>query len=124
MAPVLTLAGDNPLDVPSNTTYSDPGATATDNIYGDISSSIVVNNPVNTTVVGSYTVTYNVSDFAGNAAAPITRTVNVIPSAGSGGSGGGGSIGYFVVLMLALAIIMSRRSLRALAVSAKKGATA
>ena len=56
------------------------------------------------------------------AAEPLTRTVNVIPSAGSGGSGGGGAMGYFIVLMLVLAIIMSGRGLRAFVVSANKGA--
>ena len=32
---------------------------------------------VNTDVVGSYTVTYNVSDASGNAAVPVIRTVTV-----------------------------------------------
>ena len=32
---------------------------------------------VDTSVIGSYTVTYNVSDDAGNAATEVTRTVNV-----------------------------------------------
>ena len=64
--------------------YSDPGATASDNIDGNITSSIVTVNPVNTAVVGTYTVTYNVSDAAGNAATQVTRTVYVNPvSSGS-----------------------------------------
>jgi hypothetical protein len=35
-------------------------------------------NPVNTAVLGAYTVTYNVSDASANAAVQVTRTVNVI----------------------------------------------
>jgi hypothetical protein len=58
--------------------YTDAGATANDNVDGDISANIVVNNPVDTTTLGTYTVTYNVSDAAGNAAAEVTRTVHVV----------------------------------------------
>src|SRR5690606_27632730 len=48
---------------------------------GDITGSIVIDaSAVNTSVVGSYTVTYNVSDANGNAATQVTRTVNVVDS--------------------------------------------
>ena len=40
---------------------------------------------VDTTALGSYTVTYNVSDAAGNAAVEVVRTVNVVEGF-SGGS--------------------------------------
>jgi outer membrane protein OmpA-like peptidoglycan-associated protein len=75
--PVITLLGSNPVDVPLSSSYSDAGATASDDVDGDISSSIVTVNPVDTMQVGSYTVTYNVSDAAGNSATQVTRTVNV-----------------------------------------------
>jgi hypothetical protein len=55
----------------------DAGATAADNYDGDITGSIVVVNPVDVNVVGSYTVTYNVTDGAGNPATEVSRTVNV-----------------------------------------------
>ena len=58
-------------------TYTDAGATAIDNIDGDLTSSIVTVNPVDTSTAGTYTVTYNVSDAAGNAAEEVTRTVFV-----------------------------------------------
>ena len=38
------------------------GATASDNYDGDISADIVTVNNVDTSVIGSYTVTYNVTD--------------------------------------------------------------
>ena len=65
---------------------------------------MVVTSNVNTAVVGSYTVTYNVTDLAGNEATPITRTVSVAPAAGTGGGGGGGgSVGLSMLLLLVLA---------------------
>ena len=76
--PVITLSGVNPQSIELGTAYSELGATATDNIDGDISASIVIDaTTVNVNTIGSYTVTYNVSDAAGNAATQITRTVNV-----------------------------------------------
>ncbi len=67
-APVITVVGNNPdtVDVGSGV-YADAGATAIDNIDGDITANIVVTGTVNTTAVGSYTLTYKVSDAWGNA---------------------------------------------------------
>ena len=48
---------------------------------GDISGSIVINaSAVNTAIVGSYPVTYNVTDSNGNPAVQVTRTVEVVDS--------------------------------------------
>ena len=80
IAPVITVTGTT-VNLVVGATYNDAGATATDNIDGNITSSIVTVNPVNTAVVGTYTVTYNVSDASGNAATQKTRTVNVVPIA-------------------------------------------
>ena len=44
---------------------------------GDISANIVTVNNVDTSIIGSYIVTYNVSDISGNDAIQVTRTVNV-----------------------------------------------
>ena len=52
--------------------------TATDNYDGDLTAAIVTVNPVDTSVLETYTVTYNVSDSSGNAAGEVTRTVEVI----------------------------------------------
>ena len=76
-APVITLVGDAEITVEVGSTYTDLGATASDNYDGDISADIVTVNNVNTSVIGSYTVTYNVSDDAGNAATEVSRVVNV-----------------------------------------------
>lgn len=79
-APVITRIGAANISLQLGDSYSDQGATATDNIDGDLTSSIVVGgDTINTNSVGSYTITYNVSDTAGNAAVEVTRTVTVNP---------------------------------------------
>ncbi len=102
--PVLTLLGEAAVSVPAGTAYVDPGATAEDNIDGEITSSIIASGAVNPSVVGNYTLTYTVSDFAGNAADPISRTVTVAPAAGRGG--GGGALSLIGVLFLAFIRVM------------------
>ncbi len=76
--PVITLVGSTPLTVEVDSSYVDDGATALDNIDGDLTSSIVTVNPVDTSTLGNYTVTYDVSDAAGNDAVQVTRTVSVV----------------------------------------------
>ena len=76
--PVITRNGPGLVTIQKGSTYTDAGATATDNVDGNITSKIVTVNPVNTTAAGNYTVTYDVSDSSGNAAAQVTRTVNVV----------------------------------------------
>ncbi|OGY31518.1 MAG: hypothetical protein A3C02_00750 [Candidatus Andersenbacteria bacterium RIFCSPHIGHO2_02_FULL_45_11] len=77
-APLITLAGSTPVTVEFGTTYTDAGATASDDVDGNITANIVTVNPVNTNAVGAYTVTHNVNDAAGNSATQVTRTVNVV----------------------------------------------
>jgi len=91
--PTLTLLGADPMSITMDTTFADPGATAHDPEDGDITSSIVVSGLVNASVIGAYTLSYNVADAQGHAATPVTRTVNVVP--GGGGctvNCGGGSV--------------------------------
>ena len=80
--PVITLEGANPQSIELGTAYSELGATATDNIDGDITNNIVIDaSNVDVDTVGDYTVTYNVSDAAGNPADEVTRTVTITPDA-------------------------------------------
>ncbi len=76
-APVITLQGTSPVNVILGGNYSDQGATALDNVDGDLTGAIITSGAVNTAVAGSYIITYNVSDTAGNAATAVTRTVTV-----------------------------------------------
>jgi len=75
--PVITLLWAATVNLLVNDSYTDAGATASDNVDGDITWDIVEINPVDTTIAGSYTVSYNVDDAAGNSATEVTRTVNV-----------------------------------------------
>lgn len=76
--PVITLLGDPLVEVETGTAYIDAGATALDDVDGDITAQIVVWSNVNTETAGEYTVEYDVSDAAGNPAATVARGVSVI----------------------------------------------
>jgi hypothetical protein len=76
-APVIILLGENPDTVIKGSgAYADAGYTASDNIDGDISANVVVTGTVNTNSVGTYTLTYKVSDAWGNIDSAV-RTVMV-----------------------------------------------
>ena len=78
--PVITLTGANPQTIEFGEGYTELNATATDLVDDDteLTSKIVINTDnVDTSAVGEYTVTYNVTDTAGNAAEQKTRTVRV-----------------------------------------------
>lgn len=77
--PTLSLIGPNPLTIGDCSTYTELGAEAIDPCFGDISGNVVINNSsVNTSVLGFYTVTYNVMDDSGNTTTQITRTIEVV----------------------------------------------
>jgi hypothetical protein len=75
-APIITLNGASTLTVECHTSFNDPGASAADSC--DSAVPVAVNVNVNVNVPGTYTITYTASDDAGNAAVPVTRTVNVV----------------------------------------------
>jgi uncharacterized protein (TIGR02145 family) len=65
--PVITIIGDNPLEINIGEDYTEFGATATDDIDGDITQNIIIDSSnINTTLAGNYTVTYSVSDLSNN----------------------------------------------------------
>lgn len=74
--PVITLNGGS-VALTIGDTYTEQGATALDDTDGDVSGDIVITGTVNTNVAGTYSVRYNVSDSAGNAATEVIRTVIV-----------------------------------------------
>ncbi len=86
--PVISLLGNASETVLTGATYTDTGATASDNVDGDITVNIIPTGlPIDTNTPGAKTITYNVSDAAGNAAIQVTRTVTVVSSGGGGGAG-------------------------------------
>jgi hypothetical protein len=77
-APVLTLVGGKQT-IEVGDAYVELGATATDNSDGDITSNIVIDTSnINLSSLGTYVVSYNVSDSEGNSASAITREVEVV----------------------------------------------
>lgn len=78
VAPVITLTGSATINISLGGSFTDPGATATDDVDGDITANIVVGgDAVNVNTAGTYTITYNVTDASGNAATEVKRTVIV-----------------------------------------------
>jgi hypothetical protein len=76
-SPVITILGDNPATVTKDSIYHDTGATAHDDVDGDVTSAIVKSGTVDTSKSGTYTITYSVKDSTGNEAT-ATRTVKVV----------------------------------------------
>ncbi|MAV65425.1 MAG: hypothetical protein CMG00_09570, partial [Candidatus Marinimicrobia bacterium] len=72
--PVITIIGANPVTVELGSTYSDAGATSVSSRGTSVSVSTSSN--VDTSTVGSYTVTYSATDLNGNTTS-ATRAVNV-----------------------------------------------
>ena len=74
-APVITVAGDDPLYLPVGATFIEPGVSAFDAIDGNIE--VQTSGTVDTATRGTYTLTYTATDAAGNTAPTATRTVIV-----------------------------------------------
>ena len=75
--PVISLLGSSTINLTIGDTFTDPGATATDDVDGNITSSITTSGTVNTSTAGTYTIDYSVSDAAGNNATVVQRTIIV-----------------------------------------------
>jgi len=75
--PVITISGTNPFTITQGETYADAGATATDDIDGEIE--VVPSGEVIMSVAGTYTITYTAVDEAGHEV-NATRTVIVKPA--------------------------------------------
>ena len=74
--PELKLLGNASISIVEGVAYKEPGYTATDNYDGDITEKVVVSGTVNTSVPGTYTLTYSVTDSYNNTVT-ATRTVTV-----------------------------------------------
>ncbi len=76
-APVINLLGSRSVTLSQNETYEDDGASASDNVDGDLSGNVVVSVTVDRLTVGLYTLTYDVSDAAGNVAITQLRQITM-----------------------------------------------
>ncbi len=82
-APVISVKGDKKVRLMVGAEYNDAGATAADKVDGDLSKNIKIESTVNTAEKGKYTVTYSVSDKAGNSAKAVREVIVSKLSAGS-----------------------------------------
>ena len=75
--PIIKLKGSAISNIFLDSSFTDSGYVAIDDVDGDISSSVIVNGTVNTNTQGTYIIKYNVKDAAGNQAEEKTRTIVV-----------------------------------------------
>lgn len=80
--PVVTLLGLATEVVVQNDTWLDPGATSIDVVDGDITGDIVVTGTVDTSTLGTYTLTYTSTDAGGNTAFVTRNVIVVAPNTG------------------------------------------
>ncbi|PID01466.1 hypothetical protein CSV67_14045 [Sporosarcina sp. P2] len=80
-SPVLTLINDKEITLEVGDQYIEYGVTALDNIDTpeELAEKIVVTGKVNTEKPGTYKITYNVRDKAGNEAVLLERTIIINP---------------------------------------------
>ncbi len=126
--PEITLTGSAMVTVDCGSAYTDAGATATDDVDGDLGSVSGVGT-VDTNTPGTYAITYDVSDAAGNQATQVIRTVvvqnncpappdtcdklEIIFCCAPGGATGGGLGGDLIVLGLAIRTLLALPRMRA-----------
>ncbi|MCL4405971.1 MAG: DUF5011 domain-containing protein [Patescibacteria group bacterium] len=71
--PIITLSGPSTINLNAGENYIELGATAMDNIDGDVA--VTINGNIDTSVSGTQYVLYNAVDAAGNHAIQATRMV-------------------------------------------------
>jgi Domain of unknown function (DUF5011) len=75
--PIVTLSGPNPATIIVGNSYTDPGASWTDNVDGSGTIATFNNGTLDTNNTGSYTISYAYTDAAGNTGS-TNRSVNVV----------------------------------------------
>jgi surface protein len=73
-APVITLSGASTITIFQNETYEELGASATDDIDGELE--VIITGTVDVSIGGTYIVIYTATDSAGNISS-LERTVTV-----------------------------------------------
>ena len=74
VGPVITINGETSMEINQDSDFSDPGATATDAVDGSVR--VVTTGSVDPSATGTYTLTYNAIDSAGNKSS-LARTIVV-----------------------------------------------
>lgn len=86
-APVITLVGNAEITLEKGLEYTDLGATWSDNVDGNGTINGAGSVDINT--VGTYQITYDKTDAAGNSADSVVRTITIVDSNSGGGDGDG-----------------------------------
>jgi hypothetical protein len=77
--PTITLIGSSTMEIDEGSTYIELGASASDETDGDVTSNIIITGlPLDTSTPSTATITYEVSDSAGNVTQTV-RTVTILP---------------------------------------------
>lgn len=76
MPPSITLKGDKNQYIKLGSTYSEPGFSALDTVDGDMTGKVEVSGSVDTSKTGTYTISYKVTDSAGNSSS-VSRQIYV-----------------------------------------------
>lgn len=76
-SPIISLTGNNTMEIDYNTDYIEPGFVAIDNNDGDITKKVSVNGKVNKVELGEYDIIYKVKDSSNNET-EIVRVVSVV----------------------------------------------
>lgn len=73
--PIIQVVGENPVTIIQGSNYNDAGASASDNVDQQVT--VTSSGSVSTAIIGTYIITYNAKDKAGNSAISKTRKVIV-----------------------------------------------
>ncbi len=73
--PIINLKGENQINLQQGDTFNDPWVTTSDNADGNIT--VTVDKNIDTSNLGSYTLTYTAKDSSGNEA-NVTRVVKIM----------------------------------------------
>ncbi len=77
--PLITLFGESIIFLEKDESFADPGVAASDPTDGDLTASIITGGDlVDTSTIGTFTITYDVTDSDGNAAHQAIRVVHIM----------------------------------------------
>lgn len=74
-APEIKLLGSETITIAVGEEFKDPGATAYDKVDGDLTKKIKTEGKVDVNTIGEYSITYTVSDKAGNKASKERKVI-------------------------------------------------
>lgn len=83
VSPTITMNGDAEIKIAQGSKYQELGCVATDNYDGDITTKVTIENNIDTSTKGTYTIKYTATDSSGNTTTK-ERAVNVVESGTKG----------------------------------------